>query len=74
MTYSSGGNPILICLVDQMRYDYVYRFWDNFNNNGFKTLVNEGYFFRNTHFSFMPTYTDPGMQLLPQGQPLQIME
>ena len=47
-------------VVDQMRYDYIYRFWDAFGENGFKELVNEGAFYRNTHFSYMPTYTGPG--------------
>ena len=23
-------------VVDQMRYDYVYRFWNQFGDNGFK--------------------------------------
>ena len=23
-------------VVDQMRYDYIYRFWDKFGENGFK--------------------------------------
>ena len=27
---------ILGIVVDQMRYDYVYRFWDNFDENGLK--------------------------------------
>ena len=26
-------------VVDQMRYDYVYRFWDDFSNDGFKKLM-----------------------------------
>ena len=60
-------NLVVGIVVDQMRYDYVYRFWGNFNNNGFKTLVNEGYFFRNTHFSFMPTYTGPGHATIATG-------
>ena len=47
-------------VVDQMRYDYVYRFWNQFGDNGFKKLVNEGYFLRNTHYNFTPTYTGPG--------------
>tara|TARA_B100000767_G_scaffold9804_1_gene9564 strand:+ start:1966 stop:3552 length:1587 start_codon:yes stop_codon:yes gene_type:complete len=47
-------------VVDQMRYDYVDRFWNNFSNNGFKKLVNNGYFLKNTHFSYLPTYTGPG--------------
>ena len=47
-------------VVDQMRYDYIYRFWDDFGDNGFKRLVNEGYYFRNANFSYVPTYTGPG--------------
>ncbi len=58
----SKDKPKLIVgiVVDQMRYDYVYRFWDNFDENGLKKLVNEGYFFRNTKYNYMPTYTGPG--------------
>lgn len=47
-------------VVDQMRYDYVYRFWNQFSETGIKRLVNEGFFCRNTHYSYMPTYTGPG--------------
>ena len=47
-------------VVDQMRYDYIYRFWDDFSNDGFKKLINEGHFFRNCHFGYAPTYTGPG--------------
>lgn len=47
-------------VVDQMRYDYIYRYWDNFSENGFKRLVNEGYFCRNANFTYVPTYTAPG--------------
>ena len=51
---------VLGIVVDQMRYDYVYRFWNQFGDNGFKKLVNEGYFLRNTHYNYTPTYTGPG--------------
>jgi len=47
-------------VVDQMRYDYIYRFWEDFSNNGFKKLINEGHFFRNCQFGYVPTYTGPG--------------
>ncbi len=47
-------------VVDQMRYDYLTRFWDKFGNEGFKKLVSEGFNFRNTHFNYIPTYTGPG--------------
>ena len=47
-------------VVDQMRYDYIYRFWDDFGDEGFKKLINEGHFFRNCQFGYVPTYTGPG--------------
>jgi len=47
-------------VVDQMRYDYIYRYWDQFGEGGFKKLVNEGYFCKNTHYNYIPTYTAPG--------------
>ncbi|MCP9201581.1 alkaline phosphatase family protein [Gramella sp. GC03-9] len=47
-------------VVDQMRYDYLTRFWDQFGEDGFKRLVNDGYNFKNTHFDYVPTYTGPG--------------
>lgn len=47
-------------VVDQMRPDYIYRYWDNFSSGGFKRLVGEGAFLRNTHFDYVPTHTAPG--------------
>ncbi len=47
-------------VVDQMRYDYIYRFWDSYGDQGFKRLVNDGYFCRNTNYNYVPTYTAPG--------------
>ena len=37
-------------VVDQMRYDYIYRFWNDFGDDGFKKLINDGHFFRNCQF------------------------
>ncbi|WP_224483817.1 alkaline phosphatase PafA [Robertkochia aurantiaca] len=47
-------------VVDQMRYDYLTRFWDRYQEGGFKRLVNEGYLFKNNHFNYVPTATAPG--------------
>ena len=47
-------------VVDQMRYDYITRFWDRFGDGGFKKLVSEGFNCRNNHFNYIPTYTGPG--------------
>ena len=47
-------------VVDQMRYDYVTRFWDHYGEGGFKRLANEGFTCKNNHFNYAPTYTGPG--------------
>lgn len=47
-------------MVDQMRYDYFYRYWDKYSDDGFKRLLNEGFSFDNAQFDYMPTYTGPG--------------
>jgi predicted AlkP superfamily pyrophosphatase or phosphodiesterase len=47
-------------VVDQMRHDYIYRYWDKYGNGGFKKIVSEGYFYRNAHYNYVPTYTGPG--------------
>ncbi|UZH54293.1 alkaline phosphatase family protein [Salinimicrobium tongyeongense] len=47
-------------VVDQMRYDYITRFWNHFGDDGFKRLVSEGFNLRNNHFNYIPTYTAPG--------------
>ena len=46
--------------VDQMRYDYIERYWNDYGSGGFKRLVGEGFFCRNVQFNYMPTYTGPG--------------
>lgn len=47
-------------VIDQMRNDYIYRYWNRFGEGGFKRLVNEGFFCKNTHYNYVPTYTGPG--------------
>ena len=60
-TYAQKKPKLVVgIVVDQMRYDYIDRFWNEFGNNGFKKLINKGYFCRNTNFSYMPTFTGPG--------------
>ena len=47
-------------VVDQMRYDYLHRFYNKYSDNGFKRLMKNGMFCRNTHFNYIPTATGPG--------------
>ncbi|AUP79111.1 alkaline phosphatase PafA [Flavivirga eckloniae] len=47
-------------VVDQMRYDYITRFYNRFGEGGFKRMIKEGYNFKNSHFNYVPTFTGPG--------------
>jgi predicted AlkP superfamily pyrophosphatase or phosphodiesterase len=47
-------------VVDQMCYDYLYRFQPRFGKDGFLKLMQKGVNCRNTHFNYIPTYTAPG--------------
>ena len=47
-------------VVDQMRADYISRYWSKYGNNGFKRLVNNGFYCKNTNYNYVPTYTGPG--------------
>ena len=59
---NTSGNPKLVVgiVVDQMRYDYLFRYWDKYSDSGFKKLVNEGFLCKNIHYNYIPTYTGPG--------------
>ncbi|WP_419212510.1 alkaline phosphatase PafA [Maribacter sp. X9] len=47
-------------IVDQMRYDYLTRFYTHFGNDGFKRLIEQGFNCKNNHYNYAPTYTGPG--------------
>ncbi|GAC1605262.1 MAG: alkaline phosphatase family protein [Hymenobacter sp.] len=47
-------------VIDQMRYDYLYRYWSKFGAGGFRRLLAQGFSFENTHYNYVPTYTGPG--------------
>ncbi|MEO2062593.1 MAG: alkaline phosphatase PafA [Christiangramia sp.] len=47
-------------VIDQMRYDYLQKFWSRFEDGGFKRMINEGYNFKNNHYNYAPTFTGPG--------------
>ncbi len=47
-------------VIDQMRWDYLYRFYDKYENDGFKRLLNTGYSLNNVHIDYVPTVTAIG--------------
>jgi predicted AlkP superfamily pyrophosphatase or phosphodiesterase len=47
-------------VVDQMRWDYLYRFYDRYSNGGFKRMLNEGFSCENANIDYIPTVTAAG--------------
>lgn len=51
---------VLGIIVDQMRYDYLYRYWNDYGDKGFKRLLKEGYVAHDGQYQYAPTFTGPG--------------
>ncbi|MBL7928636.1 MAG: alkaline phosphatase family protein [Bacteroidia bacterium] len=47
-------------VIDQMKYDYLFRFEHQYTQGGFKRLMKEGFTFHDMRYNYMPTYTGPG--------------
>jgi predicted AlkP superfamily pyrophosphatase or phosphodiesterase len=47
-------------VVDQMRWDYLYRYYDRYGDGGFKRLLNDGFSCENTFINYLPSYTAVG--------------
>ena len=54
-------------VVDQMRWDYLYRYNDHYQAGGFKRLLGEGFTCENTHIDYLPTETGPGHSCIYTG-------
>jgi predicted AlkP superfamily pyrophosphatase or phosphodiesterase len=61
-TQQQSMKPKLVVglVIDQMRWDYLYRFNQLYTANGFKRLIGEGFSCDNTLIPYTPTYTAPG--------------
>jgi len=61
--YSQSTNkPKLVVgiVIDQMRFDYLYRFGNCYGEGGFKRLIKDGTNFTFAHYNYLPTSTGPG--------------
>ena len=54
-------------VVDQMRWDYLYRFYNRYQSSGFKRLLNEGFTCENTQVDYIPTVTAAGHSCIYTG-------
>ena len=71
-SYAQWANkPKLVVgiVVDQMRYDYLYKYWDKYSEGGFKRLIKEGFSYENMNYNYVPTATGPGHSTIYSGAP-----
>lgn len=47
-------------IVDQMKQEYLTRFYDGYGEGGFKRFMEEGFMARNGHYDYAYTVTGPG--------------
>ncbi len=61
-TQGPKGKPKLVVglVVDQMRWDYLYRYSALYGEGGFKRMLKEGFSSENNFIPFVPTYTAVG--------------
>jgi len=61
-TSNEPGRPKLVVgiVIDQMRFDYISKYYSKFSENGFKKLIKLGFNCKNTNYNYSPTYTGPG--------------
>lgn len=67
--HQQPGGPKLLMLVvfDQMRGDYLERWYDLFSPDGFRKLTSEGTWFTNCHYPYSMTVTGAGHATLGTG-------
>jgi predicted AlkP superfamily pyrophosphatase or phosphodiesterase len=60
--FAQPAKPKLVVglVIDQMRWDYIYRYSDLYGTGGFKRLLNQGFSNENTFIPYVPTYTAVG--------------
>ncbi len=67
----SSGIPrpklVVGIVIDQMRWDYLYRYYSRYGEDGFKRLMNEGFNCQNTMISYLPSFTAPGHSCIYTG-------
>lgn len=54
-------------VIDQMRWDYLYRYYERYQAGGFKRLLNEGFSCDNTNLDYIPTVTAAGHSCIYTG-------
>ena len=57
-TFQDPPRLVVGIMVDQMRFDYLTRFWNEYGEGGFRRLVGDGFNCRDHRFGYAPTSSD----------------
>ncbi len=59
---SSIARPKLVVgiVIDQMRWDFLYRYYNKYSEGGFKRMLKEGFSCENTYINYLPSFTAVG--------------
>ena len=62
LSAAAQKKPALVVgiVVDQMRYEYLYKYFDRYSDKGFKRLMREGINCTDNHYNYAPTVTAAG--------------
>lgn len=60
MAQSNKPKLVVGLVVDQMRWDFLYRYQDLYGSNGFKRILSQGFSNENAMIPYTPTYTAVG--------------
>ncbi len=77
ISFNSFAQPkpklIVGMVIDQMRWDYLYRFNKLYNDKGFNRLLSKGFSCENTMIPYVPTYTAVGHSCVYTGSVPAVM-
>ena|SRR5690606_34733141 len=69
LAFASPERPKLVVgiVIDQMRWDYLYKFQERYGKKGFNRLLKEGFSFDNCMLNYVPSYTAIGHSTIYTG-------
>jgi len=67
--YKINENPKLVVgiVVDQMKHQYLTKYWAHYSERGFKKLIKNGFIAKSNHYGYAQTSTGPGHTTVATG-------
>ena len=67
--YKINENPKLVVgiVVDQMKHQYLTKYWAHYSDRGFKKLIKNGFIAKSNHYGYAQTSTGPGHTTVATG-------